>query len=211
MIDVSEVLTMQTETVALWHVRPVENTFEQSHGKDSLLAIACQQHQFNYLLWHEEDIARSPDVTDAQIAQVKRNIDRYNQLRNDWIEKLDDWITEDMEKKGIKANPSARLNTETPGSAMDRLSILALRIYHLNEQLERTDVDQAHRDKVTTRLAICRLQRDELSNSLRELLEDIYGGTKQHRTYRQFKMYNDPTLNPYLYNRNQANSDGTRA
>ncbi len=108
-------------------------------------------------------------MTDAQIAQVKRNIDRYNQLRNDWIEKLDDWITEDMEKKGIKANPSARLNTETPGSAMDRLSILALRIYHLNEQLERTDVDQAHRDKVTTRLAICRLQRDELSNSLREL------------------------------------------
>lgn len=206
MIDVSEVLDMQTDTVAMWHVCPIEDTYEASHGQDSLLAIARQQHQYNYLLWHEEDIARSPDVTDAQIAQVKRNIDRYNQLRNDWIEKLDDWITEDMERRGIKASPSSRLNTETPGSAMDRLSILALRIYHLHEQLERTDVDQSHRDKVMTRLAICRLQRDELSNALRELLADIYAGTKQHRTYRQLKMYNDPTLNPYLYNRNQANS-----
>lgn len=208
MIDITEVLTMQTETVAQWHQCPVDNPFEKTHGKESILSIACQQHQFNYLLWHEEDIARSPDVSDAQIAQVKRNIDRYNQLRNDWIEKLDDWITEDLDRHSIQLQSIARLNTETPGSAMDRLSILALRIYHLDEQLQRTDVDQSHREKVTTRLAICRLQRDELSNSLRELLADIYVGLKQHRTYRQFKMYNDPTLNPYLYDRNRASSSG---
>lgn len=208
MIDISEVLTMQSDTVAQWHQNPIDNPFEPTHGKEAIQSIACQQHQFNYLLWHEEDIARSPDVSDAQIAQVKRNIDRYNQLRNDWIEKLDDWITEDLERRSIQPLSTAKLNTETPGSAMDRLSILALRIYHLDEQLQRTDVDQSHRDKVMTRLAICRLQRDELSNSLRELLADIYAGLKQHRTYRQFKMYNDPTLNPYLYDRNRTAPSG---
>ncbi len=199
MIDIDEILAMQSETVAAWHHQPIANPFVESRGEGSLIAIACQQHQFNYLLWHEEDIARSPDVSDREIAQVKRNIDRYNQQRNDWIEKVDDWLTQDLEQKGIRPGHGAKLATETPGSAIDRLSIISLRIYHLDEQLQRTDVDQEHLDKVQHRLAICRLQRDELSNSLKELLQEIYAGGKQHRTYRQFKMYNDPSLNPYLY------------
>ncbi len=199
MLPLTEILAMQIDCVARWHEEPVDNPYARSDIGASIMSIACQQHQYNYLLWHEEDIARSREVTDNQIANVKRNIDKYNQARNDWIERIDDWITDDLNQHKIEAHEAARLNTETPGSAVDRLSIMSLRIYHLDEQLIRDDVDDAHREKVNTRLAICRLQHHDLSQSLRELLEDIYAGTKRHRTYRQMKMYNDPTLNPYLY------------
>jgi len=198
MINVNEIVTMQVDCVARWHREPIDNPFSEAGKNNSLFATACQQHQFNYLLWHEEDIARSPDVSDAKIAEVKRNIDRYNQQRNDWIEKIDDWITADLEDK-ILSSADAKLNTETPGSAMDRLSIMSLRVFHLDEQLSRNDIDQQHLEKVNMRLAICRLQQKDLSQSLSELLVDIYTGVKRHRTYRQMKMYNDPTLNPYLY------------
>jgi hypothetical protein len=206
MFDLDEILAMQIRTVAQWHHEPVTNPYAVDIERGSVVAIACQQHQYNYLLWHEEDIARSPDVTDSQIANVKRNIDRYNQLRNDWIEKVDDWITDDLTSQQVQVLKDAVLATETPGSAIDRLSIISLRIYHLEEQLERTDVDESHREKVKHRLAICRLQHAELSQSLRELLENIYAGKNKHRTYRQFKMYNDPSLNPYLYNRAQLSA-----
>jgi hypothetical protein len=193
MIDVKSIAQMQVETTALWHRSPYENNYEGA------LAIACQQHRFNYELWHEEDIARSKEVSDAQIANVKRAIDRLNQQRNDWIEKLDDCLTQIIESRAIQVSPEARQNSETPGSIVDRMSIMALRIYHLGEQLERTDCDEAHLKKVSERLAICRLQRADLENCLKDLLQDIAAGAKRHRTYRQFKMYNDPSMNPYLY------------
>lgn len=198
MIDLQQVLQLHEHTVARWHHEPVDSPYT------GVLELVCRQHGFNFLLWHEEDIARSPDVSDARIAQVKRAIDRYNQQRNDAIEKIDDWITEQLESRSIRPREGARQATETPGSAIDRLSIISLRLYHLQEQLERQDVDQAHRESVGRKLAICRLQRDDLARSASELLDDIVAGEKRHRTYRQFKMYNDPTLNPYLYERRQA-------
>ncbi len=203
MLNIKKIVELQVECVARWHRGSVDNPFTSNEEISSLLAVACQQHQFNYLLWHEEDIARSRDVPNAKIAEVKRNIDRFNQARNDWIEKIDDWITADLEEKEIQSLAEAKLNTETPGSAMDRLSIMSLRIYHLDEQLTRQDVDKQHTDKVNMRLAICSLQQQDLAQSLEELLEDIYSGTKRHRTYRQMKMYNDPTLNPFLYGKGQ--------
>jgi len=215
MIDVPSVNLLHTSTVARWHLQPVDHPYgdpqealanSSDPSPEQVLAIICQQHQFNFLLWHEEDIARSVDVSDSQIAQVKRNIDKYNQARNDWIEKVDDWITADLQKKQIHATAEAKLNTETPGSSIDRLSIMSLRIYHLKEQLDRPDIDQAHIDKVSHRLAVCGLQFADLSNSLAELLADIYAGSKRHKTYRQMKMYNDPSLNPYLYNRQAKTS-----
>jgi Protein of unknown function (DUF4254) len=203
MIQIDDIVSMQVDCVVRWHEEPIDNPLELNTGASPVLAIACQQHQYNYLLWHEEDIARSREVTDAQIACVKRNIDRYNQARNDWIERIDDWITEDLSQLAVETHLDARLNTETPGSSIDRLSIMALRIYHFEEQLARDDVDSVHLEKVTTRLALCRMQRHDLTQSLRELLDDIYSGAKRHRTYRQMKMYNDPTLNPYLYKSKQ--------
>ena len=204
MQSIQSIVAMQVDCVARWHTENVDNPFAIAGDISSFFAIACQQHQFNYLLWHEEDIARSREVSDAKIAEVKRNIDRYNQARNDWIEKIDDWITADLEQQEIQTAAGARLNTETPGSAIDRLSIMSLRIFHLDEQLDRKDVDKQHTDKVNMRLAICRLQQQDLAHSLEELLADIYSGTKRHRTYRQMKMYNDPTLNPFLYGNGQA-------
>lgn len=201
MFDVPQVVRMQVATVKDWHDRPVDMDSPETFAgyDDGVLAIAIRQHRYNFDLWHEEDIARSPDVTDSRIAEVKRAIDRLNQKRNDWIEKIDDWLSESLQKQGIEASLDARLNTETPGSSVDRLSIIAIRIYHLQEQLTRTDVDQAHLDRVKQRIAICSQQQMDLAQSLQELLEDIVAGRKRHRTYRQFKMYNDPTMNPYLY------------
>ncbi len=190
---VQQITALHGETVARWHTDPPDNKY------DGLLGIVCQQHQFNYLLWHEEDIARSPDVSDRRIAAVKRSIDRYNQQRNDWIEKIDESLIDLLAAEDILPREAARLNTETPGSAMDRLSIMALRNYHLVEQLDRDGADDAHRAKVEERLDRCRLQHADLSQALAELLDDIWSGRKVLNVYRQMKMYNDPTLNPYLY------------
>ena len=193
MISVRDITDMQRDTVARWHEEEISNPF------DGVLHTACEQHAFNYRLWHEEDIARAVDVNDAKIAAVKRAIDKLNQQRNDWIEKLDDWIAEDLERQGIAPEEGARFNTETPGSVIDRLSILSLRIYHLEEQVRRSDATAEHIESVQRKLAVCLVQLEDLSTSLQELLEDIYAGRKRHKIYRQFKMYNDPALNPYLY------------
>jgi cell division protein FtsB len=205
MLDIAQVIQLQTDTVAHWHEEPVENQLT------GILGTVCEQHRFNFLLWHQEDIARSPDVTDTEIAKVKRSIDKLNQQRNDWIEKVDDEITRLIEGSGVQVADDAPMNTETPGCTIDRLSILALRIYHLREQLEREGVSQEHLDSVIQKIAICQLQKDDLNQSLGELLNDIFAGRKRHRTYRQFKMYNDPTLNPYLYDRQKLQSAGNSA
>lgn len=193
MFDVSQITRLHRDMVVRWHRREIDNPYR------GFLAIVCQQFSFNFRLWHEEDIARSRDVPDSTIAQVKRNIDRLNQQRNDWIEKLDDYLSADLEMRGVAAPLEAPLNTETAGSVIDRLSILALRIYHLEEQLERDDATPDHRAAVERKLTVCLVQHEDLAHSLQMLLDDIGAGQKRHKTYRQFKMYNDPTLNPYLY------------
>ena len=192
-IDIAQIVRMHRDTVARWHQQEIDNPY------DGFLKLACKQHSFNYLLWHEEDVARSPDLGDSRIAAAKRAIDRYNQLRNDWIEEMDTALSEMLQRKGISAADGAPMNTETPGSAIDRLSILALRLYHLREQLDRSDVSTEHLASVQRKIDICLLQQEDLSRSLCQLLEEIADGRKRHRTYRQFKMYNDPSLNPYIY------------
>ena len=154
-------LELQRTMVHQWHSEPVGNPY------DGFLGLVCQEHGFNFLLWHEEDIARSPDVADAQLAAVKRAIDGYNQKRNDAIEKLDDWLVEQLRITGVVASDSARLNTETPGSAIDRLSILALRIYHMDEQAHRTDASLGHRAKARSRLEILARQQHDLAQASR--------------------------------------------
>ena len=190
---VPQITALHRDTVARWH------DVEPDNQHDGFLSVVCQQHQYNFLLWHEEDIARSPDVSDRRIAAVKRSIDRYNQQRNDWIEKIDESLIELLGVEGVLPRVDARLNTETPGSATDRLSIMSLRIYHFEEQLAREGVETNHQVKVEERLDRCRLQHADLSQALIELLEDIWCGRKLLKVYRQMKMYNDPTLNPYLY------------
>jgi hypothetical protein len=190
---IAEITALQEKSIVLWHQQAIDNPY------DGFLGLVCQQLSFNFLLWHEEDIARSKDVPDAKIAQVKRAIDGYNQQRNDGIEKLDDWLTEELARRNISPQLAATQNTETVGSAIDRLAILALRIYHLREQAERADASVEHRASVARKLAIAEAQHHDLSHAAQELLSEILAGRKKHKTYRQLKMYNDPALNPYLY------------
>ncbi|NDC63321.1 MAG: DUF4254 domain-containing protein [Planctomycetia bacterium] len=157
-------------------------------------------HRFNFLLWHEEDIARSPEVTDARIAAVKRAIDRYNQARNDAIERVDDWLIEELGRRGIAASAA----TETPGAAIDRLSILELRRFHMREQIDRADATIEHRQKAAARMAVLDVQRDHLVEAVDRLLGEIFAGQRPLRVFRQMKMYNDPTMNPYLYRAGKA-------
>lgn len=193
MISVDEISLLHATSVALWHTERPSNPYQ------GLLQLVCQQHMYNFLLWHEEDIARSPDVTDEKIAAVKRAIDGYNQKRNDGIERVDEFILHHVNQRQIQPASGARQNTETPGSTIDRLSILALRRYHMQEQVDRQDASDEHRAKARSRVEVIDEQHRDLSNSLRELLEDIYAGRKRMKVYFQFKMYNDPTMNPYLY------------
>ena len=182
-----------THLVAHWH------DFEVEHSEEGLRGRICDLHRFNFLLWHEEDIARSPHVTDGRIAQVKRAIDRYNQARNDAIEKVDDCLIAELAARGVVAGPDAHAATETPGAAIDRLSILELRRFHMREQAERRDATEEHRAKAIDRLEILDLQRDHLIAALDRLLGEIFAGQRPLRVFRQMKMYNDPTMNPYLY------------
>ena len=193
MIDTKTITDLQAETVKRWHDQELDCPYT------GFLHLVYQQHEQNYRLWHQEDIARSNEVADADLAEVKRRIDKLNQQRNDMIEQLDDALILQLRQNNIAPLPSARLNTETPGSAIDRLSILSLRIFHMHEQADREDASEEHLRKVRAKLEILYQQLHDLSNSLAELLADIFAGRKQLKVYRQMKMYNDATMNPYLY------------
>lgn len=157
-------------------------------------------HRFNSLLWDEEDLARRKNVPDSEIAANKRAIDGYNQKRNDAIENIDDWLLQRLSK--TEPNPDAWLNSETAGSIIDRLSIVSLKIFHMDLQTQRTDVEQAHIDTCRQKLARLVEQRADLQSCLDTLLATASKGRAYFRIYRQFKMYNDPALNPCLYQKN---------
>ncbi|MEJ5340480.1 MAG: DUF4254 domain-containing protein [Thermogutta sp.] len=198
MIDVSAITDLHRDCTERWHHAPIDNPYR------GFLNLVCEQHQRNFLLWHEEDKARDPTASDHEIAAVKRRIDRLNQERNDWIERLDEYILNNLAAWGVRPLPRAKLNTETPGAAIDRLSILALRIYHMEEQTQRTDVDEEHRERARAKLSILHQQHEDLSTALADLLADLFSGKRVMKIYRQFKMYNDPAYNPYLAQRRPA-------
>ena len=159
-------------------------------------AIAVN-HRCNRLLWDEEDQARRTDVPPAAVAANKRAIDRYNQQRNDAIERIDEALLARL--ADVAPQPGAWHNSETAGSMIDRLSILALRIHHMRAQTLRQDASADHVRQCEEKLARLTLQREDLARCLDTLLARASEGRAFWRVYRQFKMYNDPALNPYLY------------
>lgn len=189
----------QSATTALWHetepeqlLRPDESTPE------NLRNLILSQHLFNFRLWHVEDAARRTDVSDTVIAECKRRVDALNQKRNDGIEAVDHCLVSLLQPL-LPRNAANRRNTETVGMAVDRLSILALKIYHMEEQTKRADAGPEHRASCEKKLAALNRQRADLIRAVLELITDYAMGHKVPFLYAQHKMYNDPNLNPELY------------
>ena len=198
-LTLANLATTFDHCMTFWHSEPAEYSQIQKELHPLALELAWK----NYSLWHEEDKARRTDVDDSMIAVVKRNIDKFNQQRNDLIERLDEAILAWLEPQ-CSWPSDLPINSETPGSIVDRISIMSLKVYHMDEDSRRDDIDQNHRDRSLFRLAILKEQRADLEQALQRLLGEYLAGTRRMKLYRQFKMYNDPTLNPELYKQNKA-------
>ncbi len=196
MFKASELLEQQLNEVVQWHVKAPEPDYVEASDFPNLVSM---QHYVNFELWHQEDMARDPDAPDSKIAAVKRAIDVLNQRRNDMIEQMDQYLLDALQIKNIKYTADAEMNSETPGSIIDRLSINALKIYHMDEEIQRLDVTDEHRKKCSGKLSVLQDQRNDLKKSLETLLADLSSGKKRLKVYQQMKMYNDENLNPVLY------------
>jgi hypothetical protein len=163
---------------------------------EELVRLIRSVHFFNTSLWNEEDLARRTKVSDSEIAKNKRAIDHFNQARNDYIEEIDDLIIGSL--SSIPLGTDAHRSSETPGSMIDRISILSLKIFHTGKQLQRIDIDDAHRATCGDRLRVLTEQRTDLTKSLGTLVKGIQTGAMYFKVYRQYKMYNDPKFNPAL-------------
>lgn len=196
---------VQAVAVADWHRQEPGFSADaaEAHDGQGFIDLVLRQHWCNFRLWHVEDRARRKDAGPELIADCKYAIDKLNQERNDLIEGLDLFL---LRALGPILPPAAegerpRFNTETMGVALDRGSILALKIHHMREQAERAGVAPEFVEECRRKLAVLGVQRADLADSLEDLLEDYAAGRKRPKVYYQFKMYNDPRLNPELYAR----------
>lgn len=172
---------------------PICNPFETGTIENRLY-LKCW---IDTVQWHFEDIIRDPEIDPVEALALKRRIDKSNQDRTDLVEQIDSYFRELY--KEVKVADDARINTESPAWAVDRLSILALKIYHMKEQAERTDATPEHVSKCKAKLDVLLEQQKDLSTAIDQLLEDIEAGRKYMKVYRQMKMYNDADTNPVLY------------
>ncbi|MGD0292744.1 MAG: DUF4254 domain-containing protein [Terracidiphilus sp.] len=202
MLSAEQIIEAQDgETRALHQAEAGVTGAKADAGPDGLadwLEAVRRQHRANFELWHVEDDARAPGASDADLAGVKRRVDLTNQLRNDLAEQLDSILLGWLEPKGLP-NPAAELNSESPGLMIDRLSILALKIYHTREEAERAGAPEGHAARNLERLAILEEQRRDLAVCLDALWRETLQGTRRFKLYRHLKMYNDPALNPAIY------------
>ena len=173
---------------------PIQNPFEEGTIENRLY-LKCW---IDTVQWHFEDIIRDPQIDPKEALVLKRRIDKSNQDRTDLVEQIDSYFRETY--KDVKVLPDAHINTESPAWAVDRLSILALKIYHMKEQVERPEASEEHKAKCQAKLNVLLEQQVDLSTAIDQLLEDIEAGRKYMKVYRQMKMYNDPSTNPVLYN-----------
>ena len=172
---------------------PINNPYD-CESIENRLYLKCW---IDTVQWHFEDIIRDPHIDPSEALSLKRRIDRSNQDRTDLVEQIDSYFRQYF--SDVKPLPNATINTESPAWAVDRLSILALKIYHMREQAERHDASQEHIAKCKAKLAVLEEQQVDLSTAIDQLLDDIKAGRKYMKVYRQMKMYNDPDTNPVLY------------
>ena len=187
------------QAIADYHIKdnidtPINNPFAEGTIENRLY-LKCW---IDTVQWHFEDIIRDPQINPAEALVLKRRIDKSNQDRTALVEQIDSYFREVY--KDVKVQDDARINTESPAWAVDRLSILALKIYHMKEQVERPEASAEHKAKCQAKLNVLLEQQVDLSTAIDQLLEDIEAGRKYMKVYRQMKMYNDPSTNPVLYN-----------
>ena len=187
------------QAIADYHIKdnidtPINNPFAEGTIENRLY-LKCW---IDTVQWHFEDIIRDPQINPAEALVLKRRIDKSNQDRTDLVVQIDSYFREVY--KDVKVQDDARINTESPAWAVDRLSILALKIYHMKEQVERPEASAEHKAKCQAKLNVLLEQQVDLSTAIDQLLEDIEAGRKYMKVYRQMKMYNDPSTNPVLYN-----------
>ncbi len=186
------------ECVRLYHVTDdIDAPMPTPYPEGSVEAVLFEKNWIDAAQWHMEDIIRDPDIDPLEALALKRRIDASNQRRTDMVEQLDARFRDKY--AGVKALPSATINTESPAWAIDRLSILALKIWHMREQAERADADAAHTARTRGKLDILLQQREDLTDAIDTLLDDIAAGRKYMKVYMQMKLYNDPSTNPVLY------------
>lgn len=172
---------------------PMENPYKDG----SIEYVMYEKNWIDTVQWHYEDIVRDPEIDPKAGLELKRKIDKSNQHRTNVVEKVDDYYIELL--KNADRKPDARLNTESPGWVVDRLSILALKIYHMQEEVNRKDATIDHKKKCQLKLDVLLEQKEDLFTSFNQLIEDVKAGIRYTKVYRQMKMYNDESLNPVLY------------
>lgn len=186
------------QAISDYHIKndvdtPINTPYDRE-SIDNRLYLKCW---IDTVQWHLEDIIRDPHIDPIEALQLKRRIDRSNQDRTDLVEQIDSYFRQQY--SDVNVAPDATINTESPAWAIDRLSILALKIYHMREQAERTDASDEHRAKCQGKLNVLTEQQQDLGTAIDQLLDDIAAGRKYMKVYRQMKMYNDPSTNPILY------------
>lgn len=174
--------------------KSIENPYDESQLIEHLL---YKKNWIDTVQWHLEDIIRDPNIDPIEALKLKRWIDKSNQERTDMVEYIDSWFLQ--QNSGVQVQSDAKINTESPAWAIDRFSILSLKVYHMQEEATREDASAEHKLQCQNKLNILLEQHKDLSTAIEELLEDISGGRKYMKVYKQMKMYNDEDLNPILY------------
>lgn len=185
--------------VADYHLHNnVDASINNPYPEGSFEHLFYAKNHVDTVQWHLEDIVRDPHIDPVAGIDLKRRIDKSNQVRTDMVEQIDDQFL--LQYADVEVLPTARVNTESPAWAIDRLSILILKIFHMREESTRMDAADDHRSRCAAKLQVLLEQQTDLSVSIDELLAEIREGKKIMKVYRQMKMYNDPSLNPVLYN-----------
>ena len=198
MQDIDSYNALFDQVIADYHLEDdVDRPCPNPHRSGDLMRLLYQKCWIDSVQWHLEDLIRDPRIDPYRALEIKRRIDASNQERTDLVERIDDFFLDQF--KHLTYHKDAKNNTESPAWAIDRLSILALKIFHMKEQLARTEVDENHRGAVQQKLEVLLDQRKDLTLAISELISDILAGKRIMKVYRQMKMYNDPSLNPVLY------------
>ena len=184
-------------TIAYHTTDSVDALINNPYEEKSIESYFFLKNWIDAVQWHLEDIIRNPEIDAVEALSIKRRIDKSNQDRTDLVELIDSYFLDKY--KDIKVKPSAKINTESPAWAIDRLSILCLKIYHMQQEINRVNASIEHIDACKAKLSVLLEQKVDLSDALDQLLEDIERGDKFMKVYKQMKMYNDPSLNPILY------------